>query len=178
MLSRRVVVLLPALLALPACTETVAEFSAAGPPRASAGGTTVALILDNAPASLRARLAAALAEQALRRDIQLVQGQSNPRFSVRAHVAALSGEGGRNQLAWALDIFDAARARAGRVAGEEPLGSGGDPEQAVTDADLQKLAAKGLDDLAAFLSASAGQPVAAGRGASPGRAAVGASART
>jgi hypothetical protein len=178
MLSRRVVVLLPALLALPACTETVAEFSAAGPPRATAGGATVALILDNAPTGLRARLAAALADQALRRDIQLVQGQANPRFRVRAHVAAFVGENGGNEVAWAFDIFDAAESRAGRVAGQERLRAGGDPVQAVTDADLEAIAARGLDDLAAFLSAAAPQSVAGRRPAGPARASVGAAARS
>jgi hypothetical protein len=170
-LPRRRFLLAVAVLPLAACTETASEFSAASAPRASARGATVALILDNAPEALRARLAAALADQAVPREINLVQGAATPRFRVRAHVSAAAGTGG-NELAWAFDVFDSAAQRTARISGEAALRGSGDALSAVTDGDLQAMSARALDELAAIVAAAGAPPVAGARPQRSGRVAA------
>ncbi len=158
-------------LALGACVDTVSDFNSAAAPRAKAPGTQVALIsLEGAPETVISRLSSAIAQQAARRDIVIVGLDGKPVYQLRGYVSAYAGSE-QGELSWTFDMFDAGRKRARRFSGQEELRTrgGGDAWAAVTDQDVQKIAFKALDDVAAFLAdrgapvASAPAPLNAGR---------------
>lgn len=172
-LPRRSLLALAAALALAGCVETAQEFNSAAPPRAKApAGVPVALVsLDGAPEAVIAKLSTAIAGQAARRDLAIVGIDGKPRYQVRGYLSAYGAAEGRGELSWAFDIFDDRKKRARRFAGQEPLPA---PDwAAVTDAQLQAVAFKALDEIAEFLAASP-EAVAAGQaGAAAGRRAAG-----
>jgi len=151
-------------LALSGCVETAADFDPAAPPRAKApSGMPVALVsLEGAPEAVTARLSTAIAGQAARRDLVIVGIDGKPRYQIRGHLAAYPGAEGKGELSWTFDIYDEQKKRARRISGQEALASGSD-WSAVGDAQLQTVAFKALDEIAAFLAA-APEAVAAGVG--------------
>jgi hypothetical protein len=156
--TRRYVLGLSALgaaFALSACNDTSNDFNPTAPPRARApAGVPVSLVsLSGAPETVTSRLSFALSTQAARRDITIVGIDGKPRYQVRGYLAAHALSNGRAEVSWAFDIYDSQRRRAKRFAGEEPM-NGGQDWSAVTDQQLQAIAFKALDEIAAFLAAS------------------------
>ncbi len=159
MISRRSLLALGAASPLAACMETASDFDPTAPPRARApAGMPVALIsLDGAPEAVIQKLSTAIAGQAARRDITIVGIDGKPRYQLRGYLSAYpaaEGQGDRRgELSWAFDIFDDQKKRAKRFSGEESLTRGSD-WAAVSDAQLQAVAFKALDEIAEFLAAS------------------------
>jgi hypothetical protein len=146
-------------LALGGCVDTVSDFNSAATPRAKAPGTQVALLsLEGAPEAVISRLSSAIAQQASRRDIVIVGVDGKPVYQLRGYVSAYAGTE-QGELSWTFDMFDAKRKRAQRFSGQEELRTrgGADAWAAVSDQDVQKIAFKALDEVAAFL-ADAGAP--------------------
>ncbi|MGL4637466.1 MAG: hypothetical protein ACRCWF_15900 [Beijerinckiaceae bacterium] len=138
---------------LSACTETASDFNANAEPRVKVPGVPVALVsLQGAPETFTSRLSSAISQQAARREIVIVGIDGNPRYQVRGYVSAQTGATGASELAWVFDVFDAQRKRAQRISGVEPLRSGGDIWNSLSDQDIQKIAFKSVDDIAAFLA--------------------------
>jgi hypothetical protein len=153
-----------AALALAGCMETASDFNANATPRARAPGVPVALVsLDGAPEAVTAKLSSAIAQQATRRDIQIVGIDGQPRYQVRGYLAASGLPEGKAELSWVFDIFDAQYKRAKRFSGQEIIKSGQD-WSAVSDQQLQIVAFKALDEIAEFLAATP-EAIAARNGA-------------
>jgi hypothetical protein len=168
--TRRNLLAALAVLSLAACTETASDFNPAAAPRARAPGVPVALVsLDGAPESVITKLSSAMAQQAARRDITIVGIDGKPRYQVRGYLAANALSDGKAELSWAFDIFDSQRKRAKRFSGQEPLSSGQD-WAAVSDAQVQAVAFKALDEIAEFLAATP-EAVAVRSGSPPAAAA-------
>jgi len=177
-LPRRSLLALIAALPLGACVETAGDFNPAAPPRARApAGVPVALVsLEGAPESVIQKLSTAIAGQAARRDITIVGIDGKPRYQLRGYLSAYqNGEGDaapKGELAWAFDIFDDQKKRAKRFVGQESLVSGQD-WSAVTEAQLQTVAFKALDEIAEFLAASPEAVAGARAGGGAARRAAG-----
>jgi hypothetical protein len=140
---------------LSACTETASEFNANAEPRLKVPGVPVALIsLQGAPETVTSRLSSAISQQAARREIIIVGVDGKPRYQLRGYVSAQANGGGTAELAWVFDVYDAQRKRAQRISGLEPLRASGDVWSALTDQDIQKVAFKSVDEIAAFLAAT------------------------
>ncbi len=120
-----------------------------------APGVPVALrALEGAPAEVASRLASELSGAARAREIAIVGANGKPRFQINGFVTAYGVPGG-TAIAWTWDIFDAASKRAQRVSGAETLrGSPADPWVALDKPALERVAARSMEDIAAFLAAS------------------------
>ncbi len=145
---------------LSACTETASEFNANAEPRVRVPGVPVAFVsLQGAPETVTSRLSSAIALQAARRDIVIVGIDGKPRYQMRGYVSAQPGTNGTMELAWVFDVYDAQRKRAQRISGQEPVrGSGevgsGEVWSSLTEQDMQRVAFRSVDDIAAFLAAT------------------------
>jgi hypothetical protein len=165
--------LIGAAMLLAGCNETGSSFDPNAAPRARAPGIPVALVsLDGAPETLTSRLSSAISQQASRRDIVIVGSDGKPRYQVRGYVSAQVANEGKGELAWVFDIFDAQLKRARRVSGVESVSGAGDIWSGVTDADLQKIAFRSLDEIAEFLATTPEAVAARSGGTAPGQAAA------
>ncbi len=161
-----------AALALAGCQTTRGPV-AAGP---SAGGTadartaatapvstgkTVAFeSIDGPPQPVFTRLVNSLGTGATRRRIEVVSRESAATYRVRGYLAA-SVEDGKGTVDWAWDVFDDTdRVRVMRVAGTEEVGSGDDVWDQLDQAELDRIAAKGLDGIVAQLADASEDPAA------------------
>lgn len=152
-----------AAVLLAGCVETAGDFGASPPASARATGIPVSLVsLSGAPEPVIARISSTISLQAARRNLQIVGIDGNPRYQLRGFVSAQAGGSG-NEIAWAFDIYDAQRRRARRLAGEEAVRADGDVWSSLSDADLQKVANKVLDQIVLFLSDTP-EAVASGAG--------------
>jgi hypothetical protein len=142
-----------ALGLLSACTETAGEFNANADPRIKVPGIPVAFVsLQGAPETATSRLSSAIAQQAARRDIIIVGVDGKPRYQMRGYVSAQPGANGATELAWVFDIYDAQRKRAQRISGQEPVRASGDVWSSLTEQDMQRVAFRSVDEIAAFLA--------------------------
>jgi hypothetical protein len=138
---------------LSACTETASEFNANAEPRVKVPGVPVAFVsLQGAPETVMSRLSSAIAQQAARRDIIIVGIDGKPRYQMRGYVSAHSGANGNTELAWVFDVYDAQRKRAQRISGQEPVRASGDVWSGLTEQDMQRVAFRSVDEIAAFLA--------------------------
>lgn len=124
----------------------------------SASDTPIALeSIEGVPEAARGQLTTALAREAGARNLTLVSASSPARYRVRGYLAAQT-TGSETTVSYVWDLFDEAKRRAGRVAGESRIGSGsGEPWERIDQAALARIAAGSLDGMAGFLS---GEPSA------------------
>jgi hypothetical protein len=179
--DRRRVLLAAATLAVAGCVETAGDFNSGSRQAAKApAGVPVALVsLAGAPESVIGRVSSALSLQAARRSLQIVGVDGQPRYQLRGYLAEQTSAEGKGEVAWAFDIYDSRRKRARRLSGEEQVKASGDVWTSLSEAEIERVAARALDQIVAFLSES---PEALAGEASPRTAGVpvsaAASART
>ncbi len=154
-----------AALPLAACQDTgLAVLPGRG--GASAAGFPIAFeSLEGAPDAIRASFAAALAEEARARRIELVGAGSPARYRLRGYLAATPAETGAS-FAYVWDLFDSGARRAQRLNGATPLRLPAGQTDAWTgvDAATLKLAATGsLEAIGRFLAEGAEEPPAIAR---------------
>ncbi len=123
-------------------------------PVADARGTTVAFeSIDGLPADVVQRFARDLKDEAATRQIVVVAREADPNYRIRSYVAAGRGS---PAVTWAWDVYGADQHRAFRLSGEESTGgSGGRALAAGSDPALRRIARRGMEQLAAFISAPA-----------------------
>jgi hypothetical protein len=100
------------------------------------------------------RLSVAIASQAIRRDILIVGIDGKPRYQIRGYVTLQASNDANHVIAWTFDLFDAQRKRARRITGLEAVSARSEDWNAITDADLQRVSFRALDDIAEFLAQS------------------------
>ena len=121
----------------------------------SGAGVPVAIeTLEGAPEDLNARVQQAVTTQASAHNIEIVPGESNPRFRLRGYVTAYSNDEG-TALTFVWDVFDSSRKRAQRVSTmtQSTRRGGEQPWAAISDADINNAASKSMNGVAAFLAA-------------------------
>ncbi|MBS7540611.1 hypothetical protein [Ancylobacter lacus] len=134
----------------------------------STGKTVAFESIDGPPQPVFAKLVNSLGTGATRRQIDVVSRESAATYRVRGYLAA-SVEDGKGTVDWAWDVFDDTdRVRVMRVAGTEQVGSGDDVWDQLDQAELDRIAAKGLDGIVAQLAdASDGNAAPAQTSAAP-----------
>lgn len=149
-------------LALAGCVDTAAELGAPRGgvaerqrPVARAGvsprGARIALTsLEGAPEEAIARFGQIFARTAESRDIATTRG-ADAAYRVRGYLTAYASEGA-TRYAYVWDVFERNGRRAQRLTDEVAVAGGGDPWTNLDDKALTEVAARGADDLAAFLS--------------------------
>lgn len=165
-------------LALGGCVDTAADLGApksaalAQPapltarPGVSPHGASVALAsLEGAPDAVASRFRQIFARAAESRDIATTAGPDAD-YRVRGYLSAYLGAG-TTRLAYVWDIFDRDGRRARRLTDEVAVKSGDAPWESLDDTALTDVAARGADDLAAFLS-NTPEAIAAASGAGAG----------
>lgn len=123
---------------------------------ASGAGVPVAVeTLEGAPEEISARVQQAVAAQASAHNIDIVPGESNPRFRLRGYVTAYTNDEG-TALTFVWDVFDSSRKRAQRVSTstQSSRRGGEQPWAAISDADITQGASKSMNGVAAFLAAA------------------------
>jgi len=117
----------------------------------SLADATLALVsLDGAPQEAADDFRQALLRQLGAREVASADAKS-ARYLVRVYLSASPAEGGAN-LEYVADVFDARRARVGRIDDGMGLKGSGDAWSLASAEALNAAAAKCADDLAAFLS--------------------------
>lgn len=150
-------------LALAGCVDTAAEL---GPPRAGAAaqrprpvaragvsprGASVALAsMEGAPEEAMSRFGRIFAQTAESRDIATTT-DAEAAYRVRGYLTAYASEG-TTRFAYVWDVFERNGRRAQRLTDEVAVKGGGDPWANLDEKALMEVAARGADDLAAFLS--------------------------
>ena len=147
-----VVSLLAAALGLTGCIDTLEGSQRR---QVNAPGVPVALVsVEGAPDAVVTRFQSALAGEAQRREIGLVQGSEAPRYKMKGYLSAYETEGG-TALAWVWDMYDTTEKRAKRLDGAQIVKrEGAEPWAVVDDAALQRAAANGMNEVAAYLTGS------------------------
>jgi hypothetical protein len=127
--------------------------------------------IDGAPSAVFHKLARSLTDEATARQIVVVS-PSEADYRLRGYLA-VHGEDGATSIAWALDVYDADRRRAFRLAGVEK--TTGRAWSAADDQTLQRVARSGIEQLATFLATARIQAAstAASAPASPQRRSFG-----
>ena len=135
---------------------------------ASARGSTIAFeSIDGPPPAVFRKLVTRLGEEAEARRVAVVSREGAASYRVRGYLSA-QVERGKTSIAWVLDIYDADKRRALRIAGEEPAGRAGrDAWSAADDQVLRQIARNGMDRIATFLN-SPDQPPAVAPPPEPG----------
>lgn len=162
-------------LGLAGCVDTAVEL---GSPRAgvsaerqrptpregvSPRGARVALTsLEGAPEEVTARFSEIFARTAESRDIATTK-ETDAAYRVRGYLTAYASEG-TTRFAYVWDIFERNGRRSQRLTDEVAVKGGGDPWTNLDDKALTDVAARGADDLAAFLSNTPEAIAAAARG--------------
>lgn len=152
-----------AALALSGCVDTAAEL---GSPRATAlqrqriaarpgvsprGASVVFTSMEGAPDDIASRFGQVFSRTTESRDITLAAKEAEAAYRVRGYLTAYASEG-TTRLAYVWDVFERNGRRAQRLTDEIVLKGGGDPWANLDDKTLTEVAARGADDLAAFLS--------------------------
>ncbi len=123
---------------------------------------SVAIVsIEGAPAEISASLSQTLESEARARDIAVVDA-AQARYLVRGYLSAsLTADGASIEYVW--DVFTSGKQRAQRLNDViEVKGSGPDPWTLAGDAELNSVAARSADDLAAYLSNTPEAVAAAG----------------
>ncbi len=156
---------LAAALALAGCQSTGGALFAS---RGSPAGVPIAFeSIDGAPPAVRSALDGELAAAASARQVDLVGAGAEARYRVRGYLSTEETADGGVALAFVWDVFDGAQRRAQRITGSSPISPAfrrqqNDPWEGLDKAALARLAARSMDEIANFLSASAsGVPAAA-----------------
>jgi hypothetical protein len=128
----------------------------------SAPGVPVAVeTIEGAPEALQARVNAEVATQASARRIELVSGESAPRYRLKGYLTAYPTENGETALAFVWDVFDSSKKRAQRVSTTTlARGQSTDPWQQIGETQISKAASQSMNEVASFLAAS-GSPAGA-----------------
>jgi hypothetical protein len=117
----------------------------------SLAAATVALVsLDGAPDAAAEDFRQALSRALAARGAAIVEAKS-ARYLLRVYLAASPAEGGAS-LDYVADVYDAGRARVGRIGDGVGLKGSGDAWSLASTQALDTVAAACADDLAAFLS--------------------------
>jgi hypothetical protein len=137
-------------LALAGCTaDGSTTSSTAGLP---ASGAIAFEAIDGAPATVNERLVGRLTGEAASRRIQVVARDGAPRYRVRGYMAT-SGSGPSTTVTYVWDVFDPERRRSTRIAGEERVASQGrDAWTGLDDAAAGRIAARSMDQIAAWMA--------------------------
>ena len=114
------------------------------------GATIIFESIDGPPRPVSARLARSLDQEAGARKLVVVTRGGEALYHIRAYLAAHT-EGGVTSLAWAFDVYDAARRRAFRLNGEERA-PGAASWAAANDAMLQRIASTSITQLMTFIA--------------------------
>jgi hypothetical protein len=144
-------------LALAACQQ---GFESAG--KVDAPGVPVAFdTIEGAPDAVLSKVSAEVSSQATARRIELVSGESQPRYRLKGYLTAYSTEDGETALAFVWDVFDASKKRAQRVSTTTiAKGQSSDPWEQIGEKQIANAASQSMNDVAAFLAT--GQPQAEG----------------
>lgn len=149
-------------LALSGCVDTAAEL---GAPRAGAqrqraiarpgvsprGAAVILASMEGAPQEVMDRFGQIFARTAESRDIATTTDAAAA-YRVRGYLTAYAGAEGTTHLAYVWDVFERNGRRAQRLTDEVAVKGGGDPWAVLDDRALTEVAARGADELAAFLS--------------------------
>lgn len=157
-LARAPLILLAAL-GLAACVHS--DPSVTGSIPVAPGGQTIAFeSVDGPPRPVFDRLVSALSAEAETRNLPVVSHIGPAAYRVRAYLATyVEKKKKQATLAWTWEVFDRGMNRAFRLSGEEPLGTArADVWAQCDDALLRRIAARGFDELAAWLGAPASAP--------------------
>jgi hypothetical protein len=134
--------------------KAVARAPAANPD-ASPRGASVALSLtaiEGVPTGVVAQFTQAFAHAAEARDVSLADPKL-AKYFVQLHLTAYSAGTDATALAYVSDVFDGKKHRTQRLGDEIMLkGTAADPWSLVDAKTIEAIAARGADDLAAFLS--------------------------
>lgn len=148
-----------ASLALAACQADTA--TTAGSARAPVPGAIAFEAIDGAPSTVNEKLAGRLAGEAAARHIQVVSRDAGPRYRVRGYVAT-AGSGSSATVTYVWDVFDPERRRSTRIAGEERVtAQGRDAWTGFDDAAAARIAARSMDQIAAWMGSPQRPAVAA-----------------
>lgn len=142
------------LFALTACQDSGLDLAARSGRKVVVGPSVPVAIesFEGAPQDVAPRFSAALAAEAQSREVSFVDAAQAPRFRMRGYLTAAPGEGG-TVVSYVWDLFDQGRRRAQRVSGTELIKrSAGDPWSVVDEAALKRIAARCMDEIAAFLA--------------------------
>jgi hypothetical protein len=150
-------------LAIAAGSLVVAGCTTSGQPVLGAiggsGQRTVAFeSIDGPPEPLFRKLVTRLGDEASAHRVVMVSRESPAEYRIRGYVAA-HVQGKKTTITWVWDVFDAARERAVRLAGEIP---GAPSERAWAAADdevVARMARDGMTRLAAFLASPGSGPL-------------------
>ncbi len=147
-------------LALGACQSTGGP-GLAGTLGASPSGKPIAVeSIEGAPAEVRTALSAELSEAATQQRVEIVEAGQVPRYRVKGYLTTEPSEDGGTRLAFVWDVFGADKRLAKRVTGSSPLQAAApDPWAGLDRQALRRLAARSMEEIAAFL-AEPGQPTA------------------
>lgn len=151
-------------LALAGCVDTAAELGspkgaavqrqriAARPGVSPRGASIVLTSMEGAPEDIASRFGSIFARTAESRDISTATKDADAAYRVRGYLTAYPGGEGTTRLAYVWDVFERNGRRAQRLTDEIAVKGGGDPWANFDDKALTEVAARGADDLAAFLS--------------------------
>ncbi|BBU62449.1 hypothetical protein MSC49_23840 [Methylosinus sp. C49] len=166
-------------LTLAGCVDTAVEIGHPRPeqlaqrqrpaPRqgVSPHGAPVALIsLEGAPEDALARFRPAFARATESRDVAASE-EPAAAYRLRGYLTAYASPEGATRFAYVFDIFDRNGRRARRLTDEVAVTGVGDPWTLLDDRALAAVAARGADELAAFLSDTP-EAIAAAAGARSG----------
>jgi hypothetical protein len=150
---RRALPLAAAALALGGCQNS----GGASLSRGSPAGVPIAVeSIEGAPPAVRTALASELVSAATARQVELVGAHAQARYRVRGYLTTEATADGGTALAFVWDVFDAEKRRAQRVTGSSPVRAGAKNMWEALDKEaLARLAARSMDEIATFLSASA-----------------------
>lgn len=151
-------------LALAGCVDTAVEIGQPRPeqlaqrrratprPGVSPRGAPITLAsLEGAPEDALARFRPAFARAAESRDIASAV-EPDAAYRLRGYLTAYAGAEGATRFAYVFDVFDRNGRRAHRLTDEVAVKGVGDPWTLLDEKALAEVAARGADELAAFLS--------------------------
>lgn len=126
-----------------------------------AAGPTVAFeSVDGPPQSIYTKLVHGLSQEAKARRIAVVSRGEPAHYRIRIY-AAKTVYPKRSVVHWVWDVYDADRRRAHRFSGEETVkGAGRNTWAAVDEQMTNRIASRGMEQLAAFLRSSNGATAA------------------
>lgn len=117
--------------------------------------------IEGAPPEVQTALTSELAEAATQRRVELVGLGQGARYRMKGYLTPGRSPEGGEEVAFVFDVFDAQERRAKRVAGSSPIRAAGrDPWQGLDRDALRRLAARSMEEIAAFLSAPDASPAA------------------
>ena len=143
-----------ALLTVAACQDGRGGLGLAA--RGSPAGIPVTFeSIEGPPAPVRTAFASELASAATARAVDLVGVGAAARYRVRGYLSTEPTADGSAALVFVWDVFDPDKRRARRLTGSSPVrAAGADPWSGLDKEALARLAAKSMDEIADFLSAT------------------------